>query len=66
VAGARAEDGAALAGYDKRVQRRFIDYLNAWCELAKSLKSEGGFPDTRTESRLVQRLTLLFSITAFQ
>lgn len=25
---AGAGDGAALAGYDKRVQRRFIDYLN--------------------------------------
>ena len=28
VAGAGARDGAALAGYDKRVQRRFIDDLN--------------------------------------
>src|SRR5215211_2293568 len=40
--------------------------LNAWCELAKSLKSKGGFIDTQTESRLVQRITPLFSITAFQ
>src|SRR5262245_4193051 len=40
--------------------------LNAWCELAKSLKSQGGFTDTQTESRLVQRLTPLFSITVFQ
>jgi len=27
--------------------------LNAWCELAKSLKSKGGFIDTQTEARLV-------------
>src|SRR5205823_2670328 len=26
-------------------------FLNAWCELAKSLKSKGGFTDTQTESR---------------
>jgi hypothetical protein len=40
--------------------------FNAWCELAKSLKSKGGFTDPQTESRLVQRITPLFSITAFQ
>ena len=40
--------------------------LNAWCELAKSLKSKGGFIDTQIESRLVQRITPLFSTTAFQ
>jgi class 3 adenylate cyclase len=40
--------------------------LNAWCELAKSLKRKGGFPDTQTESRLVQRITPLFSTIAFQ
>src|SRR4051794_18019593 len=40
--------------------------LNAWCELAKSLKSKGGFTDTQTESRLVQRITPLFSMTASQ
>jgi transposase-like protein len=43
-----------------------IKELNAWCELAKSLKRKGGFPDTQTESRLVQRITPLFSTTAFQ
>ena len=42
-----------------------VDF-NAWCELAKSLKRKGGFPDTQTESRLVQRITPLFSTTAFQ
>jgi hypothetical protein len=42
------------------------DLLNAWCELAKSLKSKGGFTDTQTESRLVQRITSLFSMTASQ
>ena len=41
-------------------------HFNAWCELAKSLKRKGGFPDTQTESRLVQRITPLFSTTAFQ
>jgi hypothetical protein len=41
-------------------------YLNAWCELAKSLQRKGGFPDTQTESHLVQRITPLFSTTAFQ
>jgi hypothetical protein len=40
--------------------------LNAWCELAKSLKRKGGFTDTQTESRLVQGITPLFSMTAFQ
>ena len=40
--------------------------LNAWCELAKSLKSKGGFTDSQTKSRLVQRITPLFSMTAFQ
>src|SRR5436189_5223873 len=43
-----------------------IGELNAWCELAKSLKSKGGFTDTQTESRLVQRITPLFSMTASQ
>ena len=41
-------------------------HFNAWCELAKSLKRKGGFPDTQTESRLVQRITPLFSTIAFQ
>src|SRR5215813_1987323 len=45
---------------------RQVQYLNAWCELAKSLKSKGGFTDTQTESRLVQRITPLFSMTASQ
>jgi len=40
--------------------------FNAWCELAKSLKSKGGFTDSQTESRLMQRITPLFSMTAFQ
>jgi retron-type reverse transcriptase len=40
--------------------------FNAWCELAKSLKRKGGFTDTQTESRLVQGITPLFSMTAFQ
>ena len=44
----------------------FAEVLNAWCELAKSLKSKGGFTDTQTESRLVQRITPLFSMTASQ
>jgi 2-(1,2-epoxy-1,2-dihydrophenyl)acetyl-CoA isomerase len=43
-----------------------MDFLNAWCELAKSLKRKGGFTDTQTESRLVQGITPLFSMTAFQ
>src|SRR5205085_1679422 len=42
------------------------EVFNAWCELAKSLKSKGGFTDTQTESRLVQRITPLFSMTASQ
>src|SRR4051794_23784931 len=42
------------------------EFLNTWCELAKSLKSKGGFTDTQTESRLVQRITPLFSMTASQ
>jgi hypothetical protein len=41
-------------------------FLNAWCELAKSLQRKGGFPDTQTDPRLVQRITPLFSTTAFQ
>ena len=32
--------------------------LNAWCELAKSLKRKSEFTDTQTESRLVQGITL--------
>jgi hypothetical protein len=31
--------------------------LNAWGELAKPLKRKSGFPDTQTESHLVQRIT---------
>ena len=49
------------SGLDHRV-----GHFNAWCELAKSLQSKGGFTDTQTESRLVQRLTPLFSIMVFQ
>jgi hypothetical protein len=30
-----------------------LHVLNAWCELAKSLKRKGRFTDTQTESRLV-------------
>jgi transposase len=36
----------------------FRELLNAWCELAKSLKRKSEFTDTQTESRLVQRITL--------
>ena len=32
--------------------------LNAWCELAKSLKRKSEFTDTQTESRLVQGIIL--------
>src|SRR5262249_31195357 len=37
--------------------------FKAWCELAEPLKRKGTFPDTQTESRLVQVITLLFSMT---
>ena len=51
---------------DKPGQIESLKQLNAWCELAKPLKRKGGFPDTQTESRLVQRRTPLFSTTVFQ
>jgi hypothetical protein len=43
-----------------------VGHCNAWCELAKFLKRKGEFPDTQTESRLVQVITLLFSMTVLQ
>jgi hypothetical protein len=57
-------NGEPLARTDGELST--VSVSNAWCELAKSLKSKGGFIDTQIESRLVQRITPLFSITAFQ
>ena len=61
------KQAALRAGYSPRCAEVLASQtLNAWCELAKPLKRKGKFPDTQTESRLVQVITLLFSTTVFQ
>jgi len=60
--------GIALSYHSRlpSIEIQAILVLNAWCELAKFLKRKGEFPDTQTESRLLQRITPLFSTIAFQ